>query len=466
MDFKSLFTEYDENISAGLNVDPLGLQVIWSVYGQKIFQNKVSSISNDVRNFTINLFHHYIIKNLIENESFKLNKKVLAESEGKKDSLSFKRACIVYLENIFVYSFVDRGVEVGIETSGVLGISKARNRWNESNNDPTLIFSKDSKKRDLLVRQLLLGVSGRYKTPMIEMGLFDKNYTYNNPKSTGDWVLVEKFINETPVLKKLKLELELYLAAMLSKDSGPLSHGFNEVPKGLRKAYVEAFKSPKFVGGYSRDFWLEISRLNTGASGALLKILDENFNSDLEVTYSAKALFSKAKEKLVPGPDLVKIEYIEEIEPFLADVDLMFSLIIAQKTHSKVEVIKAWQLFKRDANTLKSKAESIYENKDLVSVLSGSGLERINKLLELRNANTISEQFDLVVEYHSEIMKKRSQEPWLKLDDSNVIEVFVKQRKKPNIDDRPVGTWVNTYYINQFKNLVSGFQGVKNEATN
>ena len=69
MDFKSLFTEYDENISAGLNVDPLGLQVIWSVYGQKIFQNKVSSISNDVRNFTINLFHHYIIKNLIENES-------------------------------------------------------------------------------------------------------------------------------------------------------------------------------------------------------------------------------------------------------------------------------------------------------------------------------------------------------------------------------------------------------------
>ncbi|MEY8212888.1 MAG: hypothetical protein RPR97_00255, partial [Colwellia sp.] len=180
MDLKSFFTEYDENVSAGLNVDPLGLQVVWSVYGQKIFKNKVSSISNDVRNYTINLFHHYIIKSFIENESFKLSKKVLTECDEKKDSLSFKRACIVYLENIFVYSVVELG-KSGVETSGVLGISKARRRWNESDNNPSIIFSKDPQKSNLLVRQLLLGVSGRYKTPMIEMGLFDKNYTYSSP---------------------------------------------------------------------------------------------------------------------------------------------------------------------------------------------------------------------------------------------------------------------------------------------
>ncbi|MEY8212889.1 MAG: hypothetical protein RPR97_00260, partial [Colwellia sp.] len=274
------------------------------------------------------------------------------------------------------------------------------------------------------------------------------------------------FINNVPVLKSLKVELNKYMKMILVKDSEPLSHDFDGIPKRLKKAYVEAFKSPRFVGGYSRDFWLQISRLNTGAAGALLKVLDENFKGDNEINYSPKVLFVKSKEKLQAGAELVKIENIEKIEPFLADVDLMFSLMTTQKTQSKNEVIKTWGEFNRDAETLSSKAEAIYDDKDLVSVLSGSGLIRINKLLALRNTKTLSEQFDLVVDYHNYIMKKRNQGPWLKLDSSNVIKVFVKQRKKPNVKSRTIGTWVNRYYISQFTNLVAGFQGVKREAIN
>ena len=55
-----LLTEFDERISSELNLDPLGLQVIWSAYGQKIFRNRISSISNDVRNYTLNLFDHWV----------------------------------------------------------------------------------------------------------------------------------------------------------------------------------------------------------------------------------------------------------------------------------------------------------------------------------------------------------------------------------------------------------------------
>jgi len=32
-----MLTEFDETIISGLNVDPLGLLVIWSSYGQDIF---------------------------------------------------------------------------------------------------------------------------------------------------------------------------------------------------------------------------------------------------------------------------------------------------------------------------------------------------------------------------------------------------------------------------------------------
>ena len=38
-------TEYDDSLGSELNIDPLGLQVIWSAFGQQIFQNRISSIS-------------------------------------------------------------------------------------------------------------------------------------------------------------------------------------------------------------------------------------------------------------------------------------------------------------------------------------------------------------------------------------------------------------------------------------
>lgn len=466
MSLKQFFTEYDDSIASDLNVDPLGLQVVWSVYGQEIFKKKVSSISNDVRNYTINLFHHYVIKKIIENDSFKLSKRALKECDGKKDSLAFRHACIVYLENIFAFSVVELGDESGVDTSGVLGITKARRRWNEGNGNPLLTFSKDPKKSNILVRQLLLGVSGRYKTPMIEMGLFDKNYNYSIPKSAKDWVKVESFVNNTPELLQLKAQIENQLETLLVKDSNSLSFDFDAVPLAFKQAYVSAFKSSGYVGSYSRDFWLEISALNKGASGALLKVLDENINTKNQSRYRAKTLLSKAKRYINSEFELVKIENIEKIEPFLADIDLMFNLIVSQKSQSKKDVIAAWKAFGRNKKTLVTKAEGLFDDSDLLGVLSGSGKDRINKLLELRNTTSLSEQFDLVVDYHNYIMKIRNQSPWVKVDNNDQVNVFVKQRKAPRVEDKPVGVWVNQYYIRQFSNLVAGFQGVNNETIN
>ena len=115
MIISEFFTEYDEEVATDLNVDPLGLQVIWSVYGQKIFKNRVSSISNDVRNYTINLFHHSIIKSLVESDSVHLSRRLLNACGEKKDSLAFKHACLVFFENLFVYSVIQIGDELKAE---------------------------------------------------------------------------------------------------------------------------------------------------------------------------------------------------------------------------------------------------------------------------------------------------------------------------------------------------------------
>jgi len=87
-----LLTEFDERISSELNLDPLGLQVIWSAYGQKIFRNRISSISNDVRNYTLNLFNHWVTKALVEDDAVLPGKGLLhdkAYAGRGKDSACF-----------------------------------------------------------------------------------------------------------------------------------------------------------------------------------------------------------------------------------------------------------------------------------------------------------------------------------------------------------------------------------------
>ncbi len=53
-------TDYDDSLTGESHIDPMGMLVIWSAYGHQIFQNRVNSISNDVRNYTLNLFNHYL----------------------------------------------------------------------------------------------------------------------------------------------------------------------------------------------------------------------------------------------------------------------------------------------------------------------------------------------------------------------------------------------------------------------
>lgn len=145
MNFKTLFTEYDDSIADDINLDPLGFLTIWSGYGQKIFRNRISSISNDVRSYTLNLFHHYLIRNLIRDDSVILSIALTKAYPGGKDSLAFKQACLIHLENLFVFAHLQneqQGMkwEPQAVVSGLLGVSKARRRMG-AGEQVTLTFS-------------------------------------------------------------------------------------------------------------------------------------------------------------------------------------------------------------------------------------------------------------------------------------------------------------------------------------
>lgn len=448
-------TEYDDSLSGESYIDPLGMLIIWSAYGQEIFRNRVNSISNDVRNYTLNLFNHYLVRRLIQDESVRLSKR-LTDVYGGKDTLFFKYACLLHLENLFVFSILKHEGK-GVDSSGVLGISNGRRRWNETEGNPRLIFSHD-KQGQLLVRQIGLGVSGRYKTPLMEIGYFDGNYHYHLPSAETLWQKAEAFIADNKSLHALADMLVEYMQEMLTQNSRQPETQFSAIPEKLPSAYAKAFASSGAVGRYARDYWLSVTGLDTDAAGALLTVLDQNAKSEQPEDFTPQRLMALTDRTALPPEERLKMEHIEQLEPFLADAMLLFTLLTYKKAQPLQAVMERWKAFDRDEQTLPRRAQGLRDNLNLLGVVRGAARARLNALLQLADAATLSDQIRLLVDYHGRVMTERGQQPWLLLDDKGV-RVHVRPMRNPSEKEWPNGVWYHSYYLLQFKWLVRGYQG-------
>lgn len=458
-------TEFDERIGSELNLDPLGLLVIWSAYGQKIFRNRISSISNDVRNYTLNLFNHWVTKALVEDDAVLPGKGLLhdrAYAGRGKDSAAFKQACLIYLENVFSFAMVEAQAQSNVDTGGVLGISKARRRWEETQRDPLLIFSPGARAH-MLVRQNSLGVSGRYKTPLVEMGFFDGGYDYALPASRPQWqkAQAQLFAPGKP-LARLQALVHAHLAELLADVRREPELNFAELPKALKRAFVAAFQSPAFVGAYARDFWLGVTELDQGAPGALYKALEREWLPDGQVLERpTKQVFALAagRASLAAG-DRDKLERVRVLEPFLAELDLLLGVMLSAKSQSLTEVLAAWKSLNRGGDTLPRLAEPIESDAAMRAQVSGTAAERLTELLALARGNSVQQQVERLLKYHEKVMEARGQSPWLRLLNGSQLKIDVRTRPLPAKEDRPVGAWVHQYYVPQFRHLLSGMRGL------
>jgi hypothetical protein len=449
-------TEYDDSLSGESYIDPLGTLIIWSAYGQEIFHNRVNSISNDVRNYTLNLFNHYLVRRLIQDENVRLSKR-LTELYGGKDTLFFKYACLLYLENMFVFSIL-RHEGKGVDSGGVLGISNGRRRWGEKDGNPTLVFSHDKPEGQILVRQLGLGVSGRYKTPLLEIGYFDSNYHYHLPSAGTLWQGAERFIAGNKPLHALAELLVKHMQELLNQNSKQPETQFKVIPNELPSAYAKAFASSGAVGKYARDYWLSVTGLDTGAAGALLVVLDDNARSEQPQDFSPQRLMALTDRTSLPEDERRKVAHIEQLEPFLADAMLLFTLLTHKKSQALQVVMERWKAFGRDEQTLPRRAQGLRDAQVLLGVVKGAARARLNALLQLADATTLSDQVQLLVDYHGRVMTERGQQPWLTLDDKG-IRVHVRPMREPAEKDWPQGAWYHSYYLPQFQWLVRGYQG-------
>lgn len=449
----SVLTEYDDTLSSDSYIDPIGTLIIWSAFGRQVFRNRINSISNDVRNFTLNLFHHYLVKTLIEDDDVHLSH-ALARQYQSKDSLNFKQACLIFLENVFVFSILRHEKSQDVESTGILGISNARRLWANEGRPPALIFTHEPIGQ-ILVRQLGLGVSGRYKTPLMEMGFFDGNYHYHKPAYQSRWADAEKFIIDQPKssLSKVARKAYEFLKECVSR---PIQGGrlpFGDVSADLTRAYARAFASPQAVGSYAREFWLMQTELNQGAAGAIFDVLEET--EDLSPQEAVEEALS---HDIAPG-EKAKLEHIVHLEPFLADCSLLFTLMASRRVQTTGDVASAWANFGRDATRLPRVSAPVSEYADLPAIKGTEGAKRLRQLLKAANAISLDDQIREISNYHSSVMQSRGQVSWLNVGSDGIINVHARTVSLPEPDSRVPGSWHNSYYLPQFRSFVNGLRG-------
>lgn len=325
---KSIFTEHDESLSLGLRVDPLGFQLIWTYFGQKIFKDKINSATFDIRNFNLNLFNHAIIFHM-----------------QKEDANIDVNKMIILLENILIWSWYNN--QNTFKKEGLSGTSLTAKKWEDT--------TKVNLQEDLIKNQISSGINGRYKGAFIKMGFFNSDYKYDEEKMKTVTTLIEKNVK----FKKLFNEMVTWFE---TKEK--------EIKKLPIKSYQNVFQTPQKLVPDTKDFWLDNLGFKEGDAAILYEKVSAENNQNL------KDIFQKSFEV----EESKNFKDILELEPMLAYINLFFNYLLTQDGCSIQEIEKTYlatiksfkfsKFYPKENSSVKDRLEKLHNIEDIKTLIA------------------------------------------------------------------------------------------------
>lgn len=397
MNRKNIFTEEDRELSKDLNSDALGFTMIWRYFGQKIYKNKINSATFDIRSFNINLFNHFVIYKLEKSEHtlLKIKNKDVVEK------------ILILLENFVIWSWYKE--QNSFIKEGLLGTSNAENKWKEKSIEIKLDSKRD--KLELLKRQHIYGLNGRYKGSFVNMKFFDLDYNYDETKMQE----VEHLIFEDEKLKNLYDKVYSWFVKSDTVDNIPI------------ELYLSVFGT-KELAKYSKEFWLKNLAFDKGDAKIFYDLIDvKDENQEL------RALFTKASDKSTNDKHFRDILLIE---PIMAYTEKLFEYILLLDTHDVSEVPLGY---------FQPIIEFNHNDLDLED--ASSVALRIKDFKEIKDVSSL-------ISYHADLMHLRDKLPWVEIKDGK-IKVLMISHKDPSVyksyldekkDDLESISWIHDYY--------------------
>ncbi len=442
----NFFTLPDPDLSQESSVDPMGLQVIWTTYGQDIFGEKLTTIANDLRVFTFNLFHNHLINRLYQDHTEELQE-AKAYYKTWQTEVDVKAGLLMFIEDMVTHVFYNKiGNDSNIEKLGILGITKARTLYNSYEHDK--IFLAANKRMGVLKNQLNLGMTGRYKGPMMNMQFFDRTFTYI-PKT---WDQVNKFMVKWADAMELEENIiELitrYLFQSGKKEYPQLSFQelkSNKLWKPISEGYLKCFGSRKLPKEI-REYWKDRIGLTSGAPEALFK---EMSLRDPNEYINHQQIFLNAKKHLSNEPtELKKVNEILALEPFLSHTEFLLRYI-AQPN------IKKFKDEERNLELLRIEIDTANQF-SLVNVNP-----RLMELhLVMQNTKTLYDWLTGILSYHKKIMTLRGGNIWIEIDEKNNFKHYFAPALSEKLSTIPKylkeRPWWHTYYLETLSSIQSG----------
>ncbi len=440
------FTVPDTDLFQESALDPLGIMPIWMQYGQSLFNNKLTTIANDVRVFNFNLFHHYVLFDLFRQhpEASHLARERYRDWRTDTD---LKTGLIIFLEQLVSHIFYLEGEsDPAIETVGILGLNKAR--LTHSTLAPDQIMLRANKSSGLLRNQVALGMNGRYKGPMMNMGYFDRSYSYLPKAWDGFGRVIAQWPEATELAKSLH---QLFLNELFEspgRTSPQLSLTTVRKSKYFRKikdGYLLCFGKTK-LSTLLRLYWKDQLGLNSGAPAVLYELVSKQ--SDNQPIPHEK-VFREASSCLNKEPaEQQKVDRILEVEPFLSAIEYLFRYL-AQPGIRKISDIR------QEIDQLKSAVLST------AAIDPDPALPRLNKLMEAAKwTGNLNSWLANIQAYHQQISLARGGSPWFELDsDGNIRHHYA-----PSLSDKyntpqkyyAHPFWWHTYYLETLRSVQTG----------
>ncbi len=442
----SLFTLPDPELSQDSSVDPMGISAIWTTYGQAIFKDRLTTIANDARIFTINVFHHAVLKSLFEEYSEEVEAALKQYSEWKTE-FEMKSGLLIWMEDTSTIAFsddYDRSIEV--EKFGVLGLSKWRSVKN--NGDPQGYILRASRAHGILKKQIVLGMSGRYKNPLIEMGFFDRFYRYDHPRNIETWKQCEPWLQAWQSARQLHALLVNYVRHHIltrrtkGHPSAPLRHLENEQSfQELLAAYRNAF-GKRALHPLAQAFWLDQLGIRRGAGMAVYRSLKTHGADAGPIPY--ERVFAHAIPFVADEPEeKAKLISILEVGPFLSHGEFALRYL-AQRSMKRLE----------DHRVELEQMRILW--RDSIVFAPNSSLPRLQQLVQIANVSgDLREWVKALFDFHASIMQARGGNAWVQLNADNTLHHFYAPSLPASYNTinlyKERKPWLHSYYLDSLK---------------
>ena len=434
MEWSNIFTIPDKELISDSSVDPMGMQMIWTYFGQLIFRNKLTTVSTDVRNYSINLLHHFALYRF-QQERYEEFNRAQIKFPYYRDAYDTKAGMIIFMEDLLVYSLMDQKNTVNV--LGILGSNKAQDDLDRSNGNYEEIEIHAERTKGVLVRQIQLGINGRYKGPFMNMGLMTKNFEYS-PK---EFERIEELISQWPEGKKLVNKLMELLSELLQKndrDYPVVTLDRYKNDEELWKLYSDCFGKLE-INKLLNNFWLEKLGIISGAAKSIFSEINHLGEQ------SIPAIIASAFKKEEDEKEKELLQWILDLEPFLSRCSHAFYLV------SDVSV--------KRLSDIKADLDALVTNMPIESVLPLTCRnKRLEMLVEFVKNNTGNGvQFaEGVLNYHKKIMEDRGGSAWVELDNDYIKHYIPQTTSTSTADIVSGGYWYNRYYLDAVKSIYNG----------